>query len=198
MKKITVNSQLETRIVSGSLSVALLLVGYGLGKLDSKNDTSIAREDELAKEYLSAYVEERKALEKEIASLNAQKEKLQRDSTFEMSDLIVIENTNVNGETEIYILRHSCDDIYREYHNNFRAFYRLHSDNEEHESYICNQVVHFDEGQPLFNYLTNEEIARLSINGGEITTSELDEILIRLRNEYHEQKESNNHSKILK
>ena len=73
MKKITVNSQLETRIVSGSLSVALLLVGYGLGKLDSKNDTSIAREDELAKEYLSAYVEERKALEKEIASLNAQK-----------------------------------------------------------------------------------------------------------------------------
>ena len=41
------------------------------------------------------------------------------------------------------------------------------------------------------NYLTDEEIEALTINGGKITTLELDQILIRIRSEYQKQLSKN-------
>ena len=43
----------------------------------------------------------------------------------------------------------------------------------------------YAEAYNLFNFLTEEEIARFIQTGGEITTSQLDEILVRLRENYH-------------
>ena len=41
------------------------------------------------------------------------------------------------------------------------------------------------------NYLTDEEIEALTINGGKIKTIELDQILIRIRSEYQKQLSEN-------
>ena len=204
MKNIKINEQLKTRIVSGGLSLVLVASGFGLGKLDSKNNnsseqnsTTIVSEDELVNEYLSDYIEKRDSLEKEIAILQAQKEKLQNVETFDMEDLVVMENSNVDNENNLYILRTTGNGgICYEYHNEFKAWYRMHSKSEEHYNW-CLDYIHFNECQPLFNYLTDEEIETLRNNDGKITTLELDEILVRIRSEYQEQILENNHSKSL-
>lgn len=205
MKNIKVNEELRTRIISGGLSLVLVASGFGLGKLDSKNnsssepsDTAIVSEDELVNQYLDDYVAKRDALEKEIASLQAQKEKLQNVKTFDMDGLIVMENTNVNNESDLYILRATgTSGICYEYHDEFKAWYRLHPETEEHIFDVCHEYIHFNEYQPLFNYLTDEEITTLSNNSGEISTLELDEILARIRFEYKQQISENNHSRSL-
>lgn len=205
MKNIKVNEELRTRIISVGLSLVLVASGFGLGKLDSKNnssskpsDTAIVSEDELVSEYLDDYVAKRDALEKEIASLQAQKEKLQNVETFNMVDLVVMENTNANNESTLYILRATHNGgICYEYHDEFKAWYRLHPDSEEHTQDFCNQYIHFNESQPLINYLTDEEIETLASNDGKITTLELDEILVRIRSEYQQQISENNYSKRL-
>lgn len=213
MKNIKINGELKTKIISGGLSLVVVFVsGYALGKLDSKNNnssepsnTTIVSEDELlsisgdelVNKYLGDYIEKRDALEKEIASLLEQKERLQNVQTFNMEDLVVMENSNVNNETNLYILRVTGNGgICYEYHNDFQAWYRIHSDSVEHYDF-CLDCIHFDECQPLFNYLTDEEIETLSINGGKITTLELDQILDRIRSEYKKQSSENSSSLVL-
>ena len=202
MKSIKINEKLRTRIISGGLSLVLVASGFCLGKLDSKNNnsskpsnTTIVSEDEFVNQYLSDYIEKRDALEKKIASLLEQKERLQNVETFNMEDLVVMENSNVDNETNLYILRATGNGgICYEYHNAFQAWYRLHYESEKHYDW-CLDYIHFDECQPLFNYLTDEEIETLTNNGGKITTLELDEILVRIRSEYQEQISENNHSR---
>ncbi len=210
MKNIKINNELKTRIVSGGLSLALVAGGFGLGKLVSKNNslsepstTSIVSEEEknkneeIVNEHLDDYIAKRDSLEQEINDLLKQKKQLQNVQTFDMADLIVMENTNVNNESDLYILCTThIGGIYDEYHDDFTAWYRMHPDSDKH-SEICANYIHFDECQPLFNYLTDEEIKTLTINGGKVTTLELDQILVRIRSEYKKRSSKNNSSLML-
>ena len=199
------NEKLKIRIVSGGLSLVLVASGFVFGKLDSKNNSfyepsnkTIVNEDELINKYLDKYISKRDALEKEIDSLQNQKEKLQNVATFDMCNLIVIENVNEKNESNLFILRtNPTTPICSEYHNEFDAWYRLHPETEEHIFDVCHEYIHFNESQPLINYLTDEEIKTLSNNNGKITTLELDEILSRIRTEHKQQLSKNNHSKNL-
>jgi len=203
MKNIKINDLLRTRIISGGLSLVLIASGFGLGKLDSKNsasessNTTIISDDELVNQYLGDYIEKRDALEREIASLLKQKERLQNVETFNMEELVVMENSNVDNKTDLYILRATgIGGICYEYHNDFRAWYKLHPNSGEHTD-SCSNYIHFYECQPLFNYLTDEEIETLTNNGGKITTLELDKILARIRSEYQKQISEKNYSRNL-
>lgn len=192
MKNIKKNEKLVTRIVSGGLSLVLVASGFALGKLDSKNNNSSkdnnASSDEFVNEYLEDYITKRSTLEQEIENLLKQKEELQDSKTFDIEDLIVIEHTKADGQSNLFILYSSgIDGIYHEYHKNFSAWYRLHDDTEEHVYDFCPEYVHFNEGEPLFNYLTDEEIEKITSNGGKTTILDLDQILNRMRNEYQEQ-----------
>lgn len=195
MKNIKRNEKLMTRIVSGGLSLVLVAFGFALGKFDSKNNAS---SDEVVNEYLEDYITKRSTLEQEIERLLKQTEELQNSETFDVCDLIVIEHTTVDGQPDLFILRSvGSGGIYHEYHNNFSAWYRLHDYTEEHVQDFCSEYVHFNEGEPLFNYLTDEEIEKISSNGGKITTLDLDQILNRMRNEYQEQLSQKNYSRSL-
>ena len=202
MKNIKKNEKLMTRIVSGGLSLVLVASGFALGKLDSKNNSSSkdnnASSDEFVNEYLEDYITKRSTLEQEIEKLLKQKEELQNSKTFDVNDLIVIEHTTADSQSDLFIL-HSfgTDGIYYEYHNNFKAWYKLHDYTEEHVQDFCSEYVHFNEGEPLFNYLTDEEIEKITGNGGIITTLDLDQILNRMRNEYQEQLSQKNYSRSL-
>lgn len=198
------NEKLKTRIIMGGLTLALATGGgYVLGKLDSKNNTSSSNaiSNELVNEYLEDYITKRSTLEKDIEKLLKQKEELENSETsktFDVDDLIVIEHTKANNQSDLYILCYNGNGgIYSEYHDNFVAWYRLHDHTEEHIHDFCPKYVHFNEGQPLFNYLTNEEIEKTIRNGGEITMLDLDQILNRIRNEYIEQLSEKNYSRSL-
>lgn len=202
MKNIKINEKLMTRIVSGGLSLVLVASGFALGKLDSKNNSSSkdnnASSDEFVNEYLEDYITKRSTLEQEIEKLLKQKEELQNSKTFDVNDLIVIEHTTADSQSDLFILHSSgTGGIYFEYHNNFKAWYKLHDYTEEHVQSFCSEYVHFNEGEPLFNYLTDEEIEKITGNGGKITTLDLDQILNRMRNEYQEQLSQKNYSRSL-
>ncbi len=144
----------------------------------------------IAKDYLKTYIEQRDRLEEEIDRLLEQKEQLQSDQTFNIKDLIVMEYTNIDNKSNLYILVSNGAIFYTEYHGVFDA--EWHSINDTN---ISKRAIYFTEYQPLFNYLTDKEIETLSENNGEVTTSELDEILARIRKEdYHQQLQKNNHS----
>lgn len=190
MKKIKVNEKLMSRIVSGGLSLVLVASGFALGKFSSKNNNS-------NDEYLQEYIAERSTLEQEIEELLRQKEELQKSETFDVSDLIVIEHTMTDGKSNLFILYPKNNSIYYEYHNSFKAFYKLHDYTEEHVHGFCSEYVHFSDGEPLFDYLTDDEIEKITKNGGKITTLDLDKILIRMRNDYQKQLSEENYSKSL-
>lgn len=147
----------------------------------------------IAEGYLKPYIEQRDRLEEEIDRLLDQKEQLQNDQTFNMEDLIVIEHTTLDNKSNLYILESDNDGICTEYHGDFKAWYNVHPDDEEHYD-ACFDYVHFYECQPLFNYLTDKEIETLSENNGEVTTSKLDEIQTHIREDYHNQLQKSNHS----
>lgn len=196
------NEELKLRIISIALSVTFL-TGFVLGKLDNKqhnssesNNVTIVSDDKLGDKCLDDYIEKRDTLEEEIKSLSEQKERLRNDETFDAEKLIVIENSNVDNESNLYILKPLSSEIYEEYHNVFCAWYKAHSESEQHY-YFCLKYVHFDECQPLINYLNDSEIEKLANNNGEITTSELDEILARIRTEYREQMSKDAYSRNL-
>lgn len=205
MKNVKINQELRNRIISGGLSVVLLMSGFAMGKVDSKrnissDETEIATEtndntDEVVDRYLSNYISKRNNLEEEIKNLEEKKKQLKNVEKFNINDLIVMENVNAKGESNLYILYNSTtNSIYREYHHLFQAWYRMHQDEQNHIPDICPKYVHFDEEELLFNYLNDEEINKLTENGGVFTTIELDEILNRLRNEYKQNQEKE-HSK---
>ncbi len=209
--KIRINQDLKNRIISGGLSIVLIMSGFVAGKIDSKintpnNETDLTATktddtiDELTDKYLSNYVSKRNNLEAEINDLKEQKKQLQNVEVFDINKLTVIENNDINNESNLYILCQSLVDcIYDEYHGLFRAYYRLDPNTtpQDHVNDFCPVFIHFDEGEPLFNYLTDEEMKKLTENGGTFTTTELDEILNRLRKEYKENQNKDTYKKQL-
>lgn len=199
MKKIKLDEKLMTRIVSGGLSLALVTTGFALVKTAYKRSDS-ANSDAIVDEYLEDYIAKRLTLENEIEKLQKQKSELKNSETFDLSDLIVIEHTPVDGQPDLYILNESSshiNGIYEEYRNGFRAWYKLHSNTEDHVYDFCPEYVHFSESKPLFDYLTKEELEKIAMAGGKVTTLDLDEILNRIRNEYKEQLSDKSYSRSL-
>ena len=189
MKNLNINKNLQNKIIGGGLSFAILVTGYALGKADSNNTkaTEVKLQDEIAKEYLGEYIEQRSSLEKEIEDLIKKKEKLQNKETFNLDELIVATPTEENKLDTIYILN-GDGPIYYEYHNEFKVFYNLHVNNDEHIQDFCPSYVHlYGEIELLFNYLTDDEIEKALSKGGKITTLELDKIETRLRSDYQKE-----------
>lgn len=202
MKNLNINKDLQNKIIGGGLSFAILVTGYAMGKADSNSSkaTEVKSQDEIAREYLDEYIEQRSSLENEIDILIKQKEELQNElssqkektnKTFYLSDLIVIKPTERNNLSDVYILDNYAGDTYKEYHNYFKAV--ACKDNNNYETWYNGQeYVFFWEYENLFNYLTNEELATVAANDGRITTLELDKIEKRLRNDYQEEKTESN------
>lgn len=198
MKNLNINKDLQNKIIGGGLSFAILVTGYAMGKADSNSSkaTEVKSQDEIAREYLDEYIEQRSSLEKEIDKLIKQKEELQNSETFNLDELIVVTPTEENKLDNLYILNGN-GPIYYEYHDEFKAFYNLHENNDEHTYDFCPEYVHLSgEIDLLFNYLDDEEIEKVNSRGGEITTLELDEIENRLRSDY--QKEINESNQLTK
>lgn len=164
----------KKNILLASLTLSLLASGCGVSKTDSdassNNDQAI---EEALDEYLVPYIKKRDALEQEIASLEEeikeleeQKEKLQNEDTFNIKYLDVMVTSYDGNSSELFIT-----DIRVEYHGLF----------------IRDSLPSFsyDESYDLFNFLTEEEITKFTQTDGRITTSQLDEILVRLRENYH-------------
>lgn len=178
---------------------AAAVIGYLVGKGGASSEINISEDSEFDEEiigkYLSEYVRKRSKLEKEIEKLQKEKEQLQNSETFNIRDLIVMENVNIENEKELYILEsYSVSGIYHEYHNAFDAWYRMHEGVNDHVRSICSKYVHFDEGEPLFNCLTDEEIELVSKNNGQIKTEDLDKIETRIRAEFVEKEAENNNT----
>ena len=205
MKNINISSKMRERILTGGLSLVLLTGGFTLGRASSNSNTNetnvnVKSQDEIAREYLDEYIEQRSSLENEIDILIKQKEELQNElssqkektnKTFYLSDLIVIKPTERNNLSDVYILDNYAGDTYKEYHNYFKAV--ACKDNNNYETWYNGQeYVFFWEYENLFNYLTNEELATVAANDGRITTLELDKIEKRLRNDYQEEKTESN------
>lgn len=198
MKKIKLDEKLMTRIVSGGLSLVLVTTGFALVKTAYKRSDS-ANRDAIVDEYLEDYIASRLTLENEIEKLQKQESELKNGETFDLSDLIVIEHTPVDGQPDLYILNQSSYfyDIYEEYRNGFKAWYNLHSYTEDHVYYYCPKYVHFYESKHLIDYLTREELRKIGMACGKVTTLDLDEILNRIRNEYKEQLSDKSYSRSL-
>ena len=166
----------KKNILLASLTLSLLASGCSVSKTDSdassNNDQAI---EEALDEYLVPYIEKRDALEQEIASLEEEikelkelKAKLQNEETFDITDLDVMVTSYDGNPSELFITH-----LGSEYHGLFTR------------SDLPNFSAIFYENYNLFNFLTEEEIARLIQTSGEITTSQVDEILVRLRENYH-------------
>lgn len=197
MKKIKLDEKLMTRIVSGGLSLVLVTTGFALVKTAYKRSDS-ANSDAIVDECSEDYIAKRLTLENEIEKLQTQESELKNSETFDLSDLIVIEHTPVDGQPNLYILDESyVDGMYEEYHNGFKAWFGLHSNTEDHVYDFCPKFVHFYESKPLFDYLTKEELEKIAMAGGKVTTLDLDEILNRIRNEYKEQLSDKSYSRSL-
>lgn len=181
-----IDETLRTRIVSGGLSLILLVTGFGLGKLDSK------RNDNIKDNYLEDYIAKREELEQEIASLSEAKDKLEDIKNYRCDKLIVIEHLNEYNETELYILVPDRVGYYYDYQTEIQAHHDASCSYKKHLGWI-----HFTEFQPLFDYLTEEERNILKDNDGEFSTLELDNILARIRFEYHQQKEKESYTRSL-
>lgn len=156
---------------------------------NAQQETSLAYLDEhineILDQQLEEYIDKRDTLEKEIADLEEQKAKLEVEEEFELEDLIVMENEDNYNETSLCILDDSNHSgICEEYHHSFEAWYNLHEDGRHTDS--CLHYIHFYEGEPLFNYLTEEEKQEVIDANGIITTSQLDKISDRINSEYKE------------
>ena len=186
MKNFKINEELKTRIISGGLSLILVATGFGLGKLDSKQNGSDTNGNTNSTidvdNYLADYITKRDALEEEIESLEVKKERLQDIIYYSIDRLIVIEYETLERESTLYILKEgsSCD-----------YFYDYKSEILAHHAGVCDihpGAIHFTDYQPLFNYLNDEEMEILINNEGRFSNLELDKILTRIRAEYQQQK----------
>ncbi len=189
MKKVNFNKDLIVRVISGGLGFVLAgTIGYETGKLNSKLDTD-SIDSSIVSEYLEGYVKKRKSLEDDIEKLEEEKEELGRNKTFEIMKLVVTEYARKDGESTLYILEPSLSNIekfYYEYHDNFQAIYKAHDYTEEHIFDFCPKYVHITNVQPLFNYLNDDELKRISQSYGKVTITDLDSIQDRIRHEYQE------------
>jgi len=181
MKNINWNEQLKNRIISGGLSIVLVATGYCFGKSNTNEVVSQALED---------YTLQQEALEKEIEVLLNQKEellieqeKLQNTELFNLSNLVVIEALDENNQSNLYICEGEFDSPFiREYKHSFSAIYV--NSNYEWATKVFPEYIQVDNYKGLFSYLTDEELQVVIENKGMITNFDLDEILIRIRNDY--------------
>ena len=191
-----VNEKLVKRLAAGGVGITIFFTGFGLGKYSYKIESLFKNNDKSESktidDYLAEYVEKRDSLEREIADLTKQKQSIINSKTFNLYELTVIENENVKGEKNLYILYSSdTSPIYYEYHDDFVAYYNLHEYTTEHVQPFCSKYVHFYEGRPLIDYLSDEQVSTISKNGGTITTEQLDEILSSIREEYKNNENQN-------
>lgn len=186
INNIKFNKKLMNKIIAGGLSLTLIAggVGYTLGRSISKNSNSKnnnINNEKVINKYLKEYTTKRSKLEQEIEELSKQKEELENSETFNLYDLIVTELT-FNNKSNLFILKRSfSNDIYNEYHNEFSAWF-----DKEEDTAPFPEFAHFDKGEPLASYLTEDELDEIGRNNGEITTQELDKILKNIRKDYKE------------
>lgn len=194
MKKI----KIDKSVILGSVCIGLCATQIALlGKIDSDNasmrdEISIINEnqamginEDLINKYLKSYIDRSEKLQEEIEHLEKQKEYLYDDKKFDADHLIVIKNTNVNNENTLYILNgiDYSNGFFVEYRYEFNAIYN----DDRRITNLQISAIHFNEYEPLINYLTDEEIAMIGQHKGKVTTSELDKILARIREEYKNQ-----------
>lgn len=186
INNIKFNKKLMNKIIAGGLSLTLIAggVGYTLGRSSSKNSNSKnnnINNEKVIDKYLKEYTTKRSKLEQEIEELSKQKEELENSETFNLYDLIVTELT-FNNKSNLFILKRSfSNDIYNEYHNEFSAWF-----DKKEDTAPFPEFAHFDKGEPLASYLTEDELDEIGRNNGEITTQELDKILKNIRKDYKE------------
>lgn len=186
INNIKFNKKLMNKIIAGGLSLTLIAggVGYTLGRSSSKNSNSKnnnINNEKVIDKYLKEYTTKRSKLEQEIEELSKQKEELENSETFNLYDLIVTELT-FNNKSNLFILKRSfSNDIYNEYHNEFSAWF-----DKKEDTAPFPEFAHFDKGEPLASYLTEDELDEIGRNNGEITTQELDKILKNIRGDYKE------------
>ena len=186
INNIKFNKKLMNKIIAGGLSLTLIAggVGYTLGRSSSKNSNSKnnnINNEKVINKYLKEYTTKRSKLEQEIEELSKQKEELENSETFNLYDLIVTELT-FNNKSNLFILKRSfSNDIYNEYHNEFSAWF-----DKKEDTAPFPEFAHFDKGEPLASYLTEDELDEIGRNNGEITTQELDKIIKNIRKDYKE------------
>ncbi len=186
INNIKFNKKLMNKIIAGGLSLTLIAggVGYTLGRSSSKNSNSKnnnINNEKVIDKYLKEYTTKRSKLEQEIEELSKQKEELENSETFNLYDLIVTELT-FNNKSNLFILKRSfSNDIYNEYHNEFSAWF-----DKKEDTAPFPEFAHFDKGEPLASYLTEDELDEIGRNNGEITTQELDKIIKNIRKDYKE------------
>lgn len=186
INNIKFNKKLMNKIIAGGLSLTLIAggVGYTLGRSSSKNSNSKnnnINNEKVIDKYLKEYTTKRSKLEQEIEELSKQKKELENSETFNLYDLIVTELT-FNNKSNFFILKRSfSNDIYNEYHNEFSAWF-----DKKEDTAPFPEFAHFDKGEPLASYLTEDELDEIGRNNGEITTQELDKILKNIRDDYKE------------
>ncbi len=159
--------------------------------MNSEQDKDI---DGIVDENLTKYISKRSRLEEEIRNLEKEKLELvegkKLDEEFALEDLVVIEHVNIENHSYLYILeKEHSQGKYEEYNHNFVATYELHNDDETNLS--GENFIHFTECEPLFDYLSDVEMAE--VTDGKLTTSQLDNISSRINSKYKE----NNDTKVL-
>lgn len=185
MKNIKWNDQLINRIISGGLSIVLVTTGYCLGKSNTEKIVTQALDD---------YIEQQESLEKEIEELTIEKEKLLNDKEqlrntryFDYSNLVVIESLDENNQSNLYICEGGFDNPFlREYHNEFSVIYKM--PNYEWATKTFPDYTQVDNYKGIISFLTDEELRKVVVNKGMITDYELDEILVRIREDYNNKK----------
>ena len=185
INNIKFNKKLINKIIAGGLSLTLIAggVGYTLGRSSSKNSNSKnnnINNEKVINKYLKEYTTKRSKLEQEIEELSKQKKELENSETFDLDDLIVTELT-FNNKSNLFILYTFSSPIYQEYNNEFSAWFDKKEDTAPFPEY-----AHFDKGEPLASYLTEDELDEIGRNNGKVTTQELDKILKNIRKDYKE------------
>lgn len=176
------------RNILGLMVLASLIGGTtGCTKNQDNNQNNNIEYDEIISEALQEYEQKRNELEKEINKLKKQKEELENENIFDLKELILGEIEENDGSKELYIFKYSHNGgIVYEIHEDFNAWINFHSLSKEHYDF-CAEYYHLQQEDTslLALSLTDEELEKININGGKITTSEADKILERLRKEYH-------------
>jgi len=171
------NDHLTKKILSGTLAITIFLTGYSLGKRNSKQGPNLGVDT-----YKINYDTKNYGLESKFVEIKygEAQEKNGNKEGFNAQQLFVMEGSNINDESNLYILNQigPNSNLYEEYHGLFGMYYGMDFSN-------CNvyyyKYADFNRFQPLTNYLTEDEMARLVNTNGKISSSELDVVLNRIR-----------------
>ncbi len=183
--------------------------------------------DEFVNQSTGEYIEKQDDVLEEVdTNLLEEKENIQNVETFNIENLIVMENINENNESDLYVLHvtnyggtcyeycmeningnnesdlhilnvPSGDGTCYEFCNEFKTWFGLYLDIDEGIYDVWPGYIYCKNCQPLFNYLTDEEIDSVANNGGKITKLGLDEVLARIRTEYQRKTSEKNYTRSL-